>query len=47
MLATGMLVDEDEPFGTVMRRYAMIEERAKRCPQARAWNALVEVTWWW
>ena len=28
MLATGMLLDEDEPFGTVMERCALIEERA-------------------
>ncbi len=28
MLATGMLMDEDEPFGTLMERCALIEERA-------------------
>ena len=28
MLATGMLMDEDEPFGTLMQRCALIEERA-------------------
>ena len=28
MLATGMLLDEDEPFGTLMQRCALIEERA-------------------
>ena len=34
MLAIGMLLDEDEPFGTLMQRCALIEERAnaaKRC----------------
>ena len=28
MLAIGMLLDEDEPFGTLMQRCALIEERA-------------------
>jgi hypothetical protein len=28
MLSTGMLLDEDEPFGTLMQRCALIEERA-------------------
>ena len=28
MLAIGMLLDEDEPFGTVMQRCALIEDRA-------------------
>ena len=28
MLPTGMLLDDDEPFDTVMQRCALIEERA-------------------
>ena len=32
MLATGMLLDEDEPFGTLMQRCALIEERANAAP---------------
>ena len=32
MLAIGMLLDEDEPFGTLMQRCALIEERANAAP---------------
>lgn len=32
MLAIGMLLDEDEPFGTLMQRCVLIEERANAAP---------------
>ena len=34
MLPTGMLLDDDEPFDTLMQRCALIEERAN----AHAWG---------
>ena len=44
MPTTGMLLDEDEPFDTVMRRRAMIEERANAGPPGEAWTASLRAT---